>query len=173
MLYNLVEACVTTGFVEIYDSIKDSGLAYKDLVEDVRNIWSNYEIGQSETSTSTQTTYEKKVQGIISNVISGSAIILTKDALKISGNLDARAIRSLLDDHAITVTDRADKFHMLLVKNKRNTLAHGIDSFGESARDISVCQLADIKNEVLVFISTVINCMKDYYDRRGYSINTN
>ena len=71
MLYNLVEACVTTGFVEIYDSIKDSGLAYKDLITEIRNIWSNFEIGQSSTATAITATYEKKVQYIISRVISG------------------------------------------------------------------------------------------------------
>jgi len=171
MLYNLVEACITTGFVEIYDSIKDSGLAYKDLIEAIRNIWLNFEIGQSRTATSTTTTYEKKVQGIISRVISGGSIILTKDALAISGNLDARAIRKLLDDHAITNTDRTDKFHILLVKNKRNALAHGIDSFGESARDITISQLTDIKDEVLNFIYSVIKCMKSYYDGKEYRLS--
>lgn len=172
MLYNLVEACVTTGFVEIYDSIKDSCLAYKDLIEAIRNIWSNFEIGQSRTATATTTTYEKKVQGIIAKVISGGSIVLTKDALAISGNLDARTIRQLLDDHAINVTDRTDKFHMLLVKRKRNDLAHGIDSFGESARDISISQLSEIKDEVLIFMSSVITCMKSYYDGREYRMRT-
>ena len=95
---------------------------------------------------------------------------MTKDALAISGNLDARKIRRLLDEHAIGVTDRTDKFHMHFVKRKRNDLAHGIDSFGESARDISVSQLAEIKDEVLTFMSSVIACMKSYYDGREYRI---
>jgi hypothetical protein len=171
MLYNLVEACVRMGFVEIYDSIKDSGLAYKDLIESIRNIWSNFEIRQTiKPANATPTTYENKVQSIISKVISGGTIILTEDALSISGNLDARAIRQLLDDHSINITDRTDKHHVLLVKNKRNALGHGIDSFGESARDISIIQLAEIKDEVLNFIFSVIGCMKLYYDGREYQI---
>lgn len=170
MLYNLIEACVTSGFVEIYDSIKDGGLAYKDLVDEIRNIWSNYQIRKSNTLTSTRKTYEIRVQEIITTVISNSSIELTKEALSISGNLDAKAIRQLMDKHKITVSDRTDKFNMLLVKNKRNSLAHGLDSFGDCARDISIAQLADIKNEVLNFISDVISCMSEYYDKKLYRI---
>jgi len=171
MLYNLVEACVTTGFVEIYDSIKNNSLSYKELIESIRSIWTNYEIGrQSLAATATTITYEKKVQNIISQVISDGAIILTKDALAISGNLDARAIRQLLDSHSINITDRSEKHHVLLVKNKRNALAHGIDSFGEGARDISINQLAEIKDEVINFVNSVINYMKSYHDRQDYRI---
>jgi len=170
MLYNLVEACVTSGFVEIYDSIKDNGLAYKDLIESIRNIWSNYEIGKTRTSTSTQTTYERKVRDIIATVISDSSIALTKDALAISGNLDAKEIRRLLAGHSISISDKTDKFNMLLVKNKRNDLAHGLDSFADSARDITIKQLADIKEEVLNFIGEVITCMTLYYNGQLYRV---
>lgn len=171
MLYNLVEACVTSGFVEIYDRIKDNGLAYKDLVEEIRNIWSNYEIGKSNTSTSTRKTYELKMQEIINTVITDSAIELTKDALAIGGNLDAKSIRQLMDSHKIYVSDRRDKFNMLLVKNKRNSLAHGLDSFGECARDITIAQLAEIKEEVFEFIGEVISCMSVYYENQLFRVN--
>lgn len=166
MLYNLVEACVTSGFVEIYDCIKDNNLAYSDLIGSIRNIWSNYEIKRAHNTTATQMTYEKRVQEIISDVINGNAIILTKDALAMSGNLDAKGIRKLLDDHNIRISDRSDKYHMLMVKNKRNALAHGNESFCDCAREVSIIQLAEIKSEVLDFIDKVIGCMAIYYDTK-------
>lgn len=171
MLYNLVEACVTSGFVEIYDCIKDNSLAYKDLIDSIRNIWSNYEIRKAYNGTATQMTYERKVQNIIATVITDRSIVLTKDALTISGNLDARAIRELLDSHNIDISDKRDKFHMLTVKNKRNALAHGEESFSDCAREITIGQLADIKNEVLSFIGEVTTCMAAYYDTKLYRIN--
>lgn len=92
----------------------------------------------------------------------------TKNVLRISGNLDARAIRDLLSDHKITITDQADKPKMLIVKRKRNQLAHGEESFGDSARDYTVSDLEDFKDEVLDFIEAVLDTMKEYYDNKRY-----
>ena len=61
---------------------------------------------------------------------------------------------------------------MLLVKNKRNALAHGLDSFGDCARDITIKQLEDIKNEVVGFIGEVIDCMALYYSGQLYRAKT-
>jgi hypothetical protein len=171
MLYNLIEACITEGFVEIYDCIKDNKLAYKDLVDNIRNIWSNYEIGKNNNSTSTQVTYEQKVREIIATVISGNSIELTKEALSISGNLDARVIRKLLEKHNIGLSDKKDKNNILIVKNKRNSLAHGEESFSDCAREITIEQLANIRDEVLDFIDEVIDCMEEYYNKQLYRRN--
>jgi len=168
MLYNLVEACVTQGFVEIYDSIEDNGLAYKDLIEDIRNMWSDNKIAKAKSSNASLST---EVRDIITTIISNGSITLKKDDLSISGNLDARVIRKLLDDHKIYITDKTEKFHMRLVKNKRNSLAHGLESFGDGSRDITVSQLEDIKDEVLKFIEAVIDCMTMYYDKQLYRVH--
>lgn len=172
MLYNLVEACITSGFVEIYDCIKDNNIAYKQLVKSIQDIWSNYEIKKVHKTTATHTTYEQRVRSIISTVITNGTIELGKEALSISGNLDARAIRNLLRDHDIIITDQTDKLHMLTVKNKRNALAHGEESFGDCAREITIEEIMEIKKEVLSFITDVLNCLSDYYEQQLYRAQT-
>lgn len=171
MLYNLVEACVTSGFVEIYDCIKDNHFAYKQLINAIQDIWSNFEIKKAHKATATQTTYEQQVKSIISTVITDGTIELGKEALSISGNLDARAIRELLNGHNIRIADQTDKLHMLTVKNKRNALAHGEESFGDCAREITIKQISEIKEEVLSFISDVLNCLSDYYEQQLFCAN--
>ena len=81
---------------------------------------------------------------------------------------DARTIRELLDNHNIDIADKRDKFHMLTVKSKRNALAHGEESFSDCAREITISQLKEIKDEVLSFIGEVIICMTTYYDTQLY-----
>lgn len=97
-------------------------------------------------------------------------IKFTKNILRISGNLDASAIRDLLSDHKITFTDQADKPKMLIVKRKRNQLAHGQELVGDSARDYTVSDLEDFKYEVLNFIEAVLDTMKEYYDNKRYLV---
>ncbi|MDR2643649.1 MAG: hypothetical protein LBC74_12740 [Planctomycetaceae bacterium] len=166
MLYNLVEACVTNGFLEIYDCIKNNRIVYNQLVKSIQDIWSNYEIGKAHKTTANQITYERQVQSIISTVITDGTIELGKEALSISGNLDARAIRKLLRDHDIRIADQSDKLHMLTMKKKRNALAHGEESFGNCAREITISQLGEIKDEVLSFILDVLNCLSEYYEQQ-------
>lgn len=57
---------------------------------------------------------------------------------------------------------------MKTVKEKRQHLAHGDESFGDCARDMTLSQLEHIKDEVIRFIKAILEGMKDYYDNRLY-----
>lgn len=176
MLYNLIEACITTGFIEIYEAIENHGNTYVELIGEFQRIWSDYKISEPSENTANQGTYKKVVRSILADILlnkplefeTSDQIKFTKNILRISGNLDARAIRDLLNDHNITFTDKTDKPKMLIVKRKRNQLAHGEESFGDSARDFTVSDLEEFKDEVLGFINNVLTTMKEYYDNKRY-----
>lgn len=176
MLYNLIEACITTGFIEIYEAIENHGNTYMDLITEFQRIWSDYKVGEPSENTANQGTYKKIVRNILNDILANKPlefetidqIKFTKNILRISGNLDARAIRDLLNDHKIIFSDQTDKPKMLIVKRKRNQLAHGEESFGDSARDYTVSDLEDFKDEVLSFIKAVLDTMKEYYDNKRY-----
>ena len=178
MLYNLIEACITTGFIEIYETIESHGNTYLDLVAEFQRIWSDYKISEPSESTANQNTYKRIVRDLLRDVLehkpigfkTEDQIKFTKNILRISGNLDARSIRDLLNEHNITLADQTDKPKMLIVKRKRNLLAHGEESFGDSARDYTVADLEDFKDEVLGFINDVLDTMKNYYDNKLYLV---
>lgn len=171
MLYNLVEACVVSGMMEIYERLKNSGCSYNDLITEFQTIWSNYQIGKVYSNVSGRNAYEEKVQSIINHVITSQPIKLNKEALGISGNLDARAIKKLCDKHRIRYVASDDGGCLRTVKDKRNNLAHGDESFGDCARDMSLSDLEHIKNEVVIFINGILDGMKVYYDNQHY-LNT-
>lgn len=171
MLYNLVEACVVSGMMEIYERLKDSRSGYGDLISEIRYIWSNYEIGKVYSNLAGKSAYEERVQLIINHVIESQPITLNKDALGISGNLDARAIKKLCDKHGIRYVASDDDGCLRIVKDKRNNLAHGDESFGDCARDMSLSDLEHIKDEVINFIRCILDGMKEYYDNKLYLMN--
>ena len=176
MLYNLIESCIKSGFEEIYEVVGSDENSYLKINEALRDIWSSYEISKSYKDTSTRQTYAQKVKDIINQVISNSPIILTRESLDISGNLDARQIKELLHLHKIFFTETnpdKEKYNILKVKNKRNKLAHGDESFDDAARDLTISELEEIKDEVLTFINDVLNGMKNYYDNKLYLISEN
>ncbi len=172
MLYNLVEACVASGLMEIYESVKNSQIGYNELIDEVRMIWSNYEIGQLHLSGAGRKTYEEKVQTIINQVLLNQPIILHRENRRFGGNLDARAIRELCDKHCIRYVASDDGGCLRTVKDKRNNLAHGDESFGDCARDMTLTDLEHIKDEVQKFIKGILDGMKVYYDNKCYLLRS-
>jgi hypothetical protein len=170
MLYNLIESCIRSGFEDIYGAVKESGEPYPNVAEALRDIWSSHEISKAHKDTANRETYGKRVKEIIEQVISNNPLVITRDALDISGNLDARQIRTLLDIHKITFSEsvQGDKNNILTVKTKRNALAHGDEAFGDAARDMTIEELEEIKDEVFIFISDVLLGMTNYYEAKKY-----
>jgi lysyl-tRNA synthetase class II len=173
MLYNLIESCVKKGFEEIYELVKNEGISYQQVSNELKNIWTKYEISKAHKNTANLNTYVSKVKKIIEDVLSSNPIVLKKDDIDISGNLDVRKIKELLSEHNITFSESksGDKINILLVKNKRNALAHGDESFDEAAREKTIEDLEEIKDEVLLFIGDVLNGMKQYSDNKLYEIS--
>jgi len=79
MLYNFVEACVVSGFMEIYESFKNEGLGYNELIEEIQIILSNHEIKKIyESKKSSAKKHEKHI-----NTIIGSADFLVEISKKV------------------------------------------------------------------------------------------
>lgn len=168
MLYNLVEACVVSGMLEIYEELKNNKYSYDELIDAVQRIWSNHSIDEVYESSSSKAAYENKVADIISQIITQRPVFLNKSALNISGNLDARKIKKLCDKYQIRYTVKDKNETLRFVKEKRQQLAHGEDSFGNCARDITLMQLKETKDAVVTFIDGILYGMTDYYKREGY-----
>ncbi|WP_371380930.1 MAE_28990/MAE_18760 family HEPN-like nuclease [Sporomusa aerivorans] len=168
MLYNLVEACVISGLMEIYENLKNSGSSYGDLIVEIRSIWSNHEIGKVYSNVAGRAVYEDRVKSIINHVISSQPIILSREAIGISGNLDARVIKKLCDKHRIRYVASDEDGCLKIVKDKRNNLAHGDESFGDCARDMTLTDLEHIKDGVVCFIRAILYGMKEYHDNKHY-----
>ena len=46
MLYNLVEACIVSGMMEIYEDLKNDNCSYNQVIREIQDIWSKYKINE-------------------------------------------------------------------------------------------------------------------------------
>lgn len=168
MLYNLVEACVVSGMLEIYEELKNNKYVYEELIDEVQKIWSDHSIDEVYKSASPKAAYEDKVADIISQIITNKPIFLSKSALNISGNLDAKKIKDLCDKYKIRYNAKDKNGSLKFVKEKRQQLAHGDDSFGNCARDITLSQLKETRDAVVDFMEGILQGMANYYRGKGY-----
>jgi hypothetical protein len=172
MLYNLVEACTVNGMLEIYDSLKEEQCSYDEVIDEIKNIWTKSKISEIYGPTTAQATYENRIKEVINDITNEAPIKLTRNALGISGNLDAKKIKDICDMHRIRYRVRTDGVSLKQVKDKRNDLAHGDISFSSCMRDLTIEDLGNIKDEVCGFLSDILEGMEKYYDNKLY-INQN
>lgn len=171
MLYNLVEACIVSGMMEIYEDLKNNGCSYNQVIREIQDIWSKSKINEIYGPATERTAYENRVHQIIQDITTNTPIVLSKDALGISGNLNARKIKEICDKHRIRYRLQNQGESLERVKRERNSLAHGDVSFSDCARDLTIGDLENIKDEVIQFLQDILNGMKDYYDQKLYKIS--
>lgn len=170
MLYNLVEACIVNGMMEIYENLRNDNCSYNQVIYEIQKIWSNYKINEIYGPETKRTAYENRVQQIIQDITTNAPISLSKNAVGISGNLNAKKIKEICDKHKIRYQLETRGESLERVKRERNNLAHGDVSFSDCARDLTIRDLENIKDEVILFLNGIISGMKDYYDNKLYKI---
>lgn len=171
MLYNLVEATFTTGMMEIYEQLKQENCSYEDVIDEIQNIWRDYKVKEVYKPESGLTAYTNRVRKIVVDITQNVPLALTKGMLNINGNLNAKQIKEICDRHRIRYRVTDDHLTLEKVKKKRNSLAHGDESFSRCARDLTLSDLETIKDTVLLFISEILEGMEKYCDEKQYLRN--
>ena len=92
-------------------------------------------------------------------------------AINISGSLDLRKVIEVFSKHGCRLdeTNRSkysDSF--LIVKNKRNNLAHGNISFSECGSNYLISDLRRFKEDILNGMQEVVNRAKEYISNKEY-----
>ncbi len=174
ILYNLIEFAIRQGILEIYSKIEQNGYCYETLRPEIREIWIKYHYRKVFNPESNWNTAQKEAALMVENVANNTIIQLGKEAIPLSGNLDAKEIRRICELHKISYAvapDAKGGFHLLTVKNQRNVLSHGNIAFSDCGHKFTIQRLEEIKNEVIIFIRCILNNMKDYADNKQYAFS--
>ncbi len=175
ILYNLIEFSIRKGFLEIYYQIEQNGYSYETLRQEIRDIWIKYHYKKVFNPEANWNTAQKEAALIAKEITNNSIIQLGEKAIPISGNLDAKEIRRVCELHKISyaVSPSAKGGSQLLtVKTKRNELSHRNISFPDCGQEFTLDDLEEIKNEVIIFIRSILNNMKDYVDNKQYAYSS-
>ena len=80
--------------MEIYEDLKNDNCSYNQVIREIQDIWSKYKINEIYGPATERVAYENRVQEIIRDITTNAPIILSKDALGISGNLNAKKLKT-------------------------------------------------------------------------------
>ncbi len=164
ILYNLIESTVRNSIVEIYEKIKEDEVSYNDLSDNLKILWLKQKAKNLKENNIEESTIQGNIQNIIEHVVQNEIIFLTEDDIDIAGNIDARKIRDLANEIGFDKSTNGQ--NLLIIKNKRNSLAHGNNTFYNIGRDYTVNEVNTFKEETFDYLSDVrINIEKFINDK--------
>lgn len=168
MLYNIVEATVTTGMLEIYEHLMNDSCTYSSLILELQDIWRDNKVKEIFSSSSELKAYTRRVKNIVNNILDEYPLDFNKSMMNINGNLNAQKIKKICDDHCINYNVIDDEMKLEKVRKKRNSLAHGDESFSNCARDLTITDLENIKDTIFSFLNGIIEGMEEYCAEKQY-----
>lgn len=160
VLYNIVESTVCDCLNSFYDSITDEELTFSELSDDMKAMWKNY-LKRTSNPNFKKSDIELK----------DMAIRFESLAINISGSLDMRKIIDVFSKHGCKLDEmNRDKYSnsFLVVKNKRNNLAHGNIPFSECGSNYMISDLQKIKDDILNGMQEIVTQAKEYINNRSY-----
>lgn len=164
LLYNLVESTVCDCLNAIYDAIQDDNLKYSNVSDEIKTMWLNHLKRNGQPIT----TYDE-------DTLLNMSITFESLVVNISGSLDFRKIQQVFSKHGCLLNDSkrdiiAQSF--LVVKNKRNLLAHGNLSFSDCGAKCLMSDLQLFKQNIVEYMQDVVDKTHDYIARKAYKLNT-
>lgn len=188
LLYNLIEGSVTAGIDAIFLAINQSDLKLNHLKKEMRELYLHFNMkpdseNQQQNLRTKDRTHlinrfnslmDKKVEFKSKNknndIKIGYQAYLEKMGGEISGNIDAKKLEELAKKYGFTLPTTNISNELLIIKNKRNQLAHGEITFSEAGKDKSIEEMISIKNTVTQYFNTLMNNIKNHIENEDFKI---
>lgn len=161
LLYNTIESTITSILTSIHDELKNH--SFHPLSKKIKKIYTEYHFSGSKTNL--METIEKTIS---SQLKSPTLEEYTKIKKIYSGNLDSRKIDEILASYGISPTKNRHKKLLLTIKEKRNKLAHGEQSFNEACRSLTLRELRELKKATDETMKECILLANQFLTSQGY-----
>lgn len=170
LLYNMVEFTVTYCLRYIHDMIKEHKVPYREMTKAIQNITITYYVNKIKMTKGDYDT-AAQIRHMLAQVNDVELSFMTYDEFAAicplySGNLDSKVIRSVLKKYGICSCVRSRE--LKTVREKRNRLAHGEDTFEEIGRDLSIEYVETLMNSTFEAMETMIEEVGAFIAERSY-----
>lgn len=186
LLYNLIEGTVSAVLNEFFGTLNQENLKYSCYQNEIKQIWIKYKHRSFSVKEKSENSYIVNiVDNIFDEIITiepktvkdnelGTKLIYNYEAYvaetqlnEISGNLDARKIKEIFRLYGLPdLAMNCDS--MLKIKNKRNSLAHGNETFAQVGGTLTLQELINIKDEIKSFLQFLLTETEQYLNQKKY-----
>jgi hypothetical protein len=165
LLYNMIESTMSLVFERIHEKL--SSEHYVDLSPQLRKVWVEFFFEKNNSKS-----YHTHLEKTLSKTLAFPSLVAFTERIKLfSGNLDADKLHTLLKKYGIGVLATTGKERLLFVKNKRNKVAHGEESFKNSCRNLTSAELTEYRDAVFLALDSIIDQSDGYLTNRKFAVS--
>ncbi|OHY89360.1 hypothetical protein BI375_23765 [Vibrio rotiferianus] len=164
LLYNNLEATVSSSIAYLHDNA--SVCKYGELSEELKEIYADFYHHNIS---------RKNVKSHLDNTSSGefkfpSYEEFCKKNTIFSGNIDVRALNDFNKKYGVGRLDLRGKTpeNILVIKNKRNKLAHGEEPFRKSCRSYTIAELQELGDSLKRLLDKFIELIDTYVSEERF-----
>lgn len=175
MMYNLVEATVKQQIAKIYTSINNDQLDFKQLSSYYKELFKKYTFKGNDGH---ELSNNKKIidasSNLISDILENRSLEFKIKKFKLSGNADLRQIKGIFKEHDIELNESVSKYgsELLNIKNSRNGLAHGSDTFSNNADNLTAQEISNYAEDVVAFLKYLISETNKFIKSKSYKLSS-
>lgn len=162
LLYNMIEASARGAIEAIHDTILMEQVPFGHLAEGLRG----------EMIRRFKRKADPSVHHKMMNLPAEFVSVALSEEVSMAGNVDARYIRQLASVYGFCCETAKDRtwggVDLLTIKNHRNILAHGQQTFEEVGRDYPTAELISLSRRSIAYMSEILGNISTYIDRRDY-----
>lgn len=166
LLYNVIESTIRNAIIAIYDNIKNEGITFDELSDNLKKLWARYETERFKEGNFKMDTIREFVLDFANKITAKEIVVFSEEWMDFSGNLDANEIRGLAEK--IGFLKSPDGRNLVKIKDKRNRLAHGEHTFYDVGKDFSVKEIDELKDEVFEYLDDVVNKVELFLEKKSY-----
>lgn len=162
LLYNMVESTAFLVFERVHERVATEN--YGSLGEEMRRIWVDYFFSHHGANE-----HHVHMEGTLGQTLKFPLLdVFSKKVKLFSGNLDGRKINDLLKKYGIDPIIAPGREKLVIVKNRRNSVAHGEDMFKEACRDLSDSDLIELRDSTFAALDDLIANVEGFLAAKAY-----
>ncbi len=158
LLYNLIEATIRNSITAICTSMQSSNATFRNLTDKVKKLWIAQEVKNNNNS--------DYLMIVIKKILEDELLTFKTECISIGGNIDAQEIRKIAKQFGCNEVQNGRD--LVIIKEKRNKLAHGQFTFSEIGRDYTINELIGFKNNTKNYLDNVLSEIESYINYKGY-----
>ncbi len=172
LLYNLIESSFRNSLEKICIAITSEELSYQNLIPQIKQMWINKEY-KSFGDTCPIPRETLKSEFVMNKIdMIAQEIININFNNELSGNVTPSIIKKSIEEYGLKTNHipKENESSLFIIKDKRNNLAHGNESFSECGRNYSILKLGEIKNESIEYMRYILTHIKTFIENKHYKI---
>ncbi len=176
MLYNLMESSISLFLKYTYEEFNKENLTFKETCEEIRNLYVEKLVQNCFTKTSSYQTYESAIKKLSKEIVNDIILKLDEKVFDISGNIDGEYINEISKKLGLNFKSSSKGMYKEYplyignIKNARNKLAHGEESFLYKGQNYTSGDLKNYFNEICIIFDELWSCFENYVKNKKYKL---